>query len=165
MGFTKIKFEDREIVLPFDQATGAQIKTQMGIPADRTLAIIAPSGEKDSVGDSTLVNLKEGDRIVDIPRHQYGAEEGSGPVRLAPEPFALQIGFRTPIRTLEELLPVLSDLHPREFTDLVFAKENRLAEWVETVLMLPELAEQLRRDSTRLGAIVAVDQWVRARAE
>lgn len=159
MGFTKIKYADREVVLPFDRATGAQIKTQLGIPVERQLAKVGDQGA-ELVSDLNEIQLREGDSLTDVPRHEYGADTALG-ISAAPEPFALQIGFRTPIRTLDELLMVLTDLHPREYAELVFCEQNLLAEWVESVLMLPDLGRLLRHDPGHLAAIVAIDSWIK----
>ncbi len=77
MGLRKVSFFGQPYVLPFEEATGSQIKQQLGMPADRTLAMRTDRGLVE-IPDDGEVKLPEGAELVDIPFHEYGASKLTG---------------------------------------------------------------------------------------
>ncbi len=77
MGLRKVKVFGQPCVLPFEEATGNEIKKQLGMPADRTLAMRTDRGLVE-IPDEGKVGLPEGAELVDIPFHQYGASGSTG---------------------------------------------------------------------------------------
>lgn len=71
MGLRKIQFENRNVVLPFEEGSGSQIKAALGIDPGRVLVVRTENGPK-VVDDREIVNLPEGADVTDAPWHEYG---------------------------------------------------------------------------------------------
>lgn len=71
MGLQKIKHENRDVVLPFDQGTGSQIKAALGIDPRRVLVMRTNDGPK-AISDQEKVQLPAGADLSDAPWHEYG---------------------------------------------------------------------------------------------
>ncbi len=74
MGNVTINHEGQAVVMPWDQATGAQVKQQLNIPAERMLTMTGPDGRTQAVSDSQRVSIPDGVFMSDVPRFEYGGD-------------------------------------------------------------------------------------------
>ena len=73
MGQTNIIKDGQTVTLPFEEATGRQLKQQLAIPAQRHVTI-TEDGESRKVGDHETVTLRPGTIISDIPHWRAGSD-------------------------------------------------------------------------------------------
>lgn len=79
MGNVTINHEGQAVVMPWDQATGAEIKQQLNLPAGRMLTMTGPDGRTQVVSDTQRVTIPDGVFVSDVPRFEYGGDiEGQG---------------------------------------------------------------------------------------
>jgi hypothetical protein len=71
VGKITVSKDGQLVVLPWDEATGAQLKEQLNISPDR-IPTICVGGRTKAVGDHELVKLQGGVYISDAPRFRYG---------------------------------------------------------------------------------------------
>lgn len=72
MGNQVIRKDGQTVVIPWDRATGRQLKEQLGIDQDRHLAVVE-NGQTRAVGDDETVEVADGMHVSDAPRYRYGA--------------------------------------------------------------------------------------------
>ncbi|GMV89371.1 MAG: hypothetical protein AMXMBFR81_23020 [Chthonomonas sp.] len=71
MGLKRVQHYDRPVVLPFEEATGLEIKEVLGIRQDRTLAMRTENGLIE-IGDNERTSVPDNAELVDVPFHEYG---------------------------------------------------------------------------------------------
>jgi len=73
------------VAVPWNEATGAQLKEQFNIAPDRVVTIRDADGKTRSVRDNERVELADGTRVSDIPVFDYGSAAPAVANRLALE--------------------------------------------------------------------------------
>ena len=75
-----INVNGRNISIPADRASGAEIKKVAGIDPARMLTVWRPEGVK-AVPDSERFEVQPGDYFEDVPNWQYGEGALAGALR------------------------------------------------------------------------------------
>ena len=65
------------------------------------------------------------------------------------------------LRTLDNFSDAINLIDPDVFKRHVNAERNEFADWIETVFLLPDLAEMLRRYPTPLRMMVSIEKFLR----
>lgn len=71
MGQVQVTKDGQQVILPWEQATGQQIKEQLGIAPDR-MVTVAEGGRTRAVADHETATIPPGACISDAPRFRYG---------------------------------------------------------------------------------------------
>lgn len=72
MGQQVISKDGQTVVIPWERATGRQLREVCGIPADRHL-VVAQDGQSRAVRDDETVEVTDGMHVSDAPRYRYGS--------------------------------------------------------------------------------------------
>ena len=73
MGEIRAQVANNQVVLPKERWTGSELKQMASIEPGRQLVVTGRDGKSRVVADHEQVDLFDGVRVSDVPRHTYGA--------------------------------------------------------------------------------------------